>query len=189
MSTFKQIKTSNHWICDDGRTLLNTNYKGAGKTVPVKYFYQDGYKRLTIEGRHWFMSNLVAEAFLQKIEGKDQVDHINGVRDDDRVENLRYCTAKENCNFEPRLEHMHNRTWNFSAEAKESMSLKAHKRFQDGEIGLFNEKGEFIKKYPTVKIAAEKNNVDIKTVRNHINGRVSYSKKGKYFKIIEYDKC
>lgn len=189
MSTFKQVKTKNHWVCDDGETVLNTNYRGTGRTVSVKFFKQNGYKRLTIDGKHYLMSNLVAEAFLGKKDDDKQVDHINGVRDDDRVENIRYCTAKENCNYELHLEHMHNRTWKHSEEAKESMSIKAHKRFQKGEVGLFNEKGELVEKYPTVRIAAEKNNVDTKTVRNHINGSVSYSKKGKYFKIIEYDKC
>lgn len=42
---------------------------------------------------------LVAEAFIPKIEGKDSIDHINSIRDDNRVENLRWCTNKENINF------------------------------------------------------------------------------------------
>lgn len=39
---------------------------------------------------------LVAEAFIERIEGKDYVDHINGDRHDNRVENLRWVTAAEN---------------------------------------------------------------------------------------------
>jgi hypothetical protein len=41
---------------------------------------------------------LVAEAFIPNLDNKEAVDHINCVRDDNRVENLRWCTAKENAN-------------------------------------------------------------------------------------------
>lgn len=42
---------------------------------------------------------LVAEAFIPQIDGKNNIDHINSIRDDNRVENLRWCTNKENINF------------------------------------------------------------------------------------------
>lgn len=45
---------------------------------------------------------LVAEAFLPRIEGKDEIDHITPVSNggDNSVENLRWCSHDENMNFE-----------------------------------------------------------------------------------------
>lgn len=59
-----------------------------------------GYIRvlLSINGknRKYFTHRLVANAFLNKIDGCDFVNHINGIKTDNRVDNLEWCTPAQN---------------------------------------------------------------------------------------------
>lgn len=60
----------------DGYVRVELNHKGKAKEFPVH--------------------RLVAMAFLDNPEHKPHIDHINTIKNDNRVENLRWVTPKEN---------------------------------------------------------------------------------------------
>ena len=70
---FREVSLSNN-----GWGYLQVNLSGIRITKPVH--------------------RLVAEAFLPNPENKPCVDHINGNKQDNRIENLRWVSHKENCN-------------------------------------------------------------------------------------------
>lgn len=98
--------------CDRVIVTNNTirNYKGRIIKVGRK---PDGYIicQLYNTGKvgRFRVHRLVAEAFIDNPDGKEHVDHINGIKSDNRACNLRWCTQKENNNFELYREKQKNK--------------------------------------------------------------------------------
>lgn len=65
-----------HELHKKGYTKTHLNYKGKNTKV--------------------FTHRIIAETFLPNPLNLPEVDHINGIKTDNRIENLRWCTSEQN---------------------------------------------------------------------------------------------
>ena len=75
-------------IHKDGK-LLNTSVANRNGYVGV-HLYKDGKKT------QFSVHRLVAEAFIPNPKNKPQINHLNGDKTDNRVDNIEWATASEN---------------------------------------------------------------------------------------------
>lgn len=71
-----------------------------------------GYARIcareskTNKRKDLYIHRLVAQYFIPNLEQKKYVNHINCIRNDNRVENLEWCSAKENTDYTLKQKHI-----------------------------------------------------------------------------------
>ena len=101
-----------------------------------KFGYQITTLRKNNNPKVFYVHRLVAQAFIPNPDNKPCIDHINTDKTDNRVENLRWCTQKENCNNQTTIENYKNRIF-----------FQSEKHPNSKPILQFSKDGEFIRKW------------------------------------------
>ena len=91
MEEYKLIKNFENYSVSNLGNVKNNNTNKI-----IKQYNNQGYKQIHLNGKSLRVHRLVAEAFIPNPENKPCVDHKNNIRDDNRIDNLRWATIKEN---------------------------------------------------------------------------------------------
>jgi len=83
----------NYKITEDGQVWSNKRMRYLTPTLST-----DGYKRVSMAKTKMTIHRLMALTYIPNPENRRCVDHINRIRTDNRLSNIRWATHKENNN-------------------------------------------------------------------------------------------
>lgn len=157
MEIFKDIKgfEGKYQVSNMGNVKsLNFNHTQKEKLLSTKGL-RKGYPVVSLGNKGNFsVHRLVAEAFVKRPKGKDQVNHINGVKTDNRSSNLEWVTGSEN------MQHaLKSNLWKPNIENARKIS---HKK-SSVAVNQINENGDVVNTFKSISSAERKTGI------NHIS--------------------
>ena len=139
---------------------------------------RNGYCKVALQKdkyrKMFSVHRLVAQAYLKNYSNTLQVNHINGIKTDNRVENLEMVTAKENmqkaveiglfdkCKEIQRKNAIKNNLGKYHILASKS----AKKR-----VAKYDKNNNLIQVYNSITEASRKNNINITSISYSANGK------------------
>ena len=153
MEDFKDVKgfEGKYQVSNMGNVKsLNFNHTKKERLLSTKGL-RSGYPTVSLGRKsNARVHRLVAETFLKRPIGKDQVNHINGIKTDNRLSNLEWVTGSEN------MQHaLKNNLWKPSIEKARKIS---HEKSSIA-VSQINEKGDVVNTFKSIASAERKTGI------------------------------
>lgn len=168
------------WKIIENYPMYRVNENGEIMFIGDKYHKQhimkqhiasNGYNMLTLRDKdgkkhHVLVHRLVAKAFIPNPDNLPQVGHLDEDRQNNRADNLCWCTAKQNNNYGDHNKRVSEATMNKKGKKVRQYSLE----------------GEFIKEYPSTREVQRQTGFFSSNIVNACNlpDRTAYNYKWKY---------
>ncbi len=153
MREWKKIPNYSLYECSNYGEIKTFNWKNKGvERIMRPALDNGGYLRTVLkrdlDGKLCTIKvhRIVAETFLKIVDGKKEVNHINGVKHDNRVENLEWCNRHENLIHSYRLGLSNVKgERNPSTKLTDKQVLEIRKKYTYGRKGGRPKKGDVTK--------------------------------------------
>lgn len=148
----KRLRFTNGHL-DFEKTKILKPYKDGGKNYFVVGLYKNGNRKYKQVHR------LVAEAFIPNTKNLPLVNHKDENKENNRADNLEWCTHKYNSNY---------------GNARSKMSERAKKKINKYDINM-----NLLCSYNSIQEASDENNIDRRSIYDYCKlKKLSY---GKYY--------
>ena len=138
-----------------------------GGKIKKLHMDKDGYLRVSLTKNHkqhtFAVHRLVAENFIPNTNNYPCIDHINGNRSDNSVTNLRWCTWKQNANFELAIKNRSKSSkFCYAKNPKISKAFEKYRESKKIKIWQYDLNGNLLNVFPSL-LDAEKYSKNVET--------------------------